>query len=301
MTERDTITGLRGPAAPNRELNELVLRGVRLRFITDAGEFVSRVHGLALAACGDSAVSLREYILKLCLDDLYLATACVDGDENAWRELSTAHFDFMREFARRFVPGQLARDVADEVIADLWARKKLRQYGGRSTLRTWLATVVTHAALNSRQTMNRVVPLEGECARAVEEKSSAFESIEPGNEQIAALLREMFAEAVTGLPANDRLLLRLYYEDGMTLEELSAMLRASGAAISRRLKRTREDLRAGIEARARRRTGESADALRAGLDLGRIEVDLGKLLGGELSKPNTAPSTTEARLAREEF
>jgi DNA-binding transcriptional regulator LsrR (DeoR family) len=95
------------------------------------------------------------------------------------------------------------------------------------------------------------------------------------------------------------LLLRLYYEQEMTLDELGVLLRASAPAISRRLKRAREELRAVIEAQARRRAGESADALRSGLDLGRIELDLGKLLGVQLSKQQAeaaacmAPSRTE--------
>lgn len=290
-----------GPASEplSREFDELVMARVRPRFALSVQSFVSRVIQLAQAACAGADERLHEQVLRLSLDDLYLATACVSGEDAAWRELSTTHFGFMREFARRFVPAHSARDVADEVIADLWARERLRQYGGRSTLRTWLGTVVAHAALNSRHAMGQFVSLEAVPARDAREGLAQPQRFEPESEESAALLKELVGEAVSRLSADDRLLLRLYYEQEMTLDELGVLLRASAPAISRRLKRAREELRAVIEAQARRRAGESADALRSGLDLGRIELDLGKLLGVQLSKQQAeaaacmAPSRTE--------
>jgi RNA polymerase sigma-70 factor, ECF subfamily len=219
---------------------------------------------------------------KLWTDDLSLATACARGDERAWRQLSAAHFDFMRAFARRFLPEPAAREVVDEVIADLWTRGKLARYQGRSTLRTWLAAVVAHAALNSRQARSRWVPLEQ--AHADDAAGSLAEQHEPENDEAAALLRDILRGAVQALPAEERLLLQLYYEQGLTLDAIGAALGLSSAAISRRLKQTREGLRATIDALARREAGASADTLRDGVDLARIDVDLGKLLGADLSK-----------------
>jgi RNA polymerase sigma-70 factor, ECF subfamily len=279
MSEPGALSGAPAKPPAPAELQQLIMRAVRGRFALAAQAFVARVCELALPHCGASDAALRDYVLKLSLDDLYLATACLGGEEAAWRELSGTHFEFMRGFARRFVSGQAARDVADEVIAELWSRKKLHQYGGRSTLRTWLGTVVAHAALNSRHASQRTVSLQPD-------KSASSDRIEPADDQAATLLRELLTEAVASLPTEERLLLQLYYEQGMTLDELSVTLRVSGAAISRRLKRAREDVRARIEAGARSRTGESAQTLRAGLDLSRIELDLGKLLGADLSKPD---------------
>jgi RNA polymerase sigma factor (sigma-70 family) len=263
------------------ELLELIARTVRIRFALGIEEFAARVQELAKTHIGVAERSLLDQAARLALDDLYLATACLRNDERGWNELATTHFDFMRGFARRFLAPPAARDVADDVIADLWERGKLRQYEGRSTLRTWLGTVVAHAALNSRKSMSRLVPLDGESARALELKTARFECIEPANEQAAALLRQMFSEAVRDLSPESKLLLQLYYEQGLTLDQLCVTMHASSAALSRRLKRTREELRAAIESRSRRQTGASAEALRAGLDLGRIELDLGQLLGSE--------------------
>jgi len=86
---------------------------------------------------------------------------------------------------------------------------------------------------------------------------------------------------VKELPPESKLLLQLYYEQGLNLEEIGVTLRVSSAAISRRLKSTREELRAALEMRSRRRAGSSAQELRAGLDLARIDFDLSGLLRGD--------------------
>lgn len=52
------------------------------------------------------------------------------------------------------------------------------------------------------------------------------------------------------------------------------------ATLSRRLKRTRQALRTSIDAMSRARAGASADVLRAGLDLGQLDLDLAAALGG---------------------
>jgi RNA polymerase sigma factor (sigma-70 family) len=262
-------------------LISLIEQRVRCRFALTARELATRVREIAADACKGSERTIEQQAALLSLDDLYLATACLRNEQPAWREFSEAHFGFMRDFARRFLPPAAAREVADEIIAELWTRGRLAHYEGRSTLRTWLGAVVAHAALNSRKVMNRFVALDADQARVRASQPDPARAHEPANEQIEALLREFFAEALRALPAEDRLSLQLYYEQGLTLEELSGLLHASTAAVSRRLKRIREQLRAAIESLSRRRTGESAQELRAGLDLSRVELDLAQLFGVE--------------------
>jgi RNA polymerase sigma-70 factor (ECF subfamily) len=258
------------------ELLARISRAVRIRFSLSAAEFSDRVESLAGAHAANTGRPIEEHFARLSLDDLYLATACVRGEERAWQELSATHADFMREFARRFLSGSEAREVADEVLADLWERGKLAQYEGRSTLRTWLGTVIAHAALNSRKARSRFVPLD-----EARERAQPAVRIEPADQQASDLLRDLLATALRELPAENRLLLQLYYEQGLTLDELSVTLRASSASLSRRLKRTREGLRAAVDDLTRRQAGASADAIRDGLDLARIEIDLSRLLGGD--------------------
>ena len=138
---------------PDGHVLALVARQVRARFEVDLHVFSTRVQEIAERR--QASVSVEAFIGSLCLDDLYLATACAAGDEPAWNEFGARFFAFIRDFARRVIRDPAASDVADAVIADLWQRKKLARYEGRSTLRTWLGAIVAHAAINAAKQSDR--------------------------------------------------------------------------------------------------------------------------------------------------
>src|SRR5688500_11773285 len=136
---------------------EVVRERVDVRFSVSASDFADRLLTLPalITPAGDNPALPRRAggisaLRALALDDLYLATCCAAGDEGAWREFESKHFSFMRDFARRLLSATAADDLAAQVIADLWQRRKIAQYEGRSTLRTWLCAVVMRAALNAR-------------------------------------------------------------------------------------------------------------------------------------------------------
>ena len=259
----------------------LIAETVRLRFTLDAAGFADRVIALARADGGDSEPSAGAHVTRLRLDDLYLASACAAGEEEAWKELVASHLGFIRTFARRFLPAQEAADLADQVMADLWHRGKLGRFGGRSTLRTWLGAVVAHAAFNALKTPRRTLPLSSEEFDGWHREAAAANRQDASGEDAARLLRQMVGQAIGALGAEDKLLLHLYYEEGLTLDEMAGVLRSSKAALSRRLKRTRETLRAAIESLSRTSTGMSADALRRSVDLDRLDLDLAAILGSK--------------------
>jgi DNA-directed RNA polymerase specialized sigma24 family protein len=88
--------------------------------------------------------------------------------------------------------------------------------------------------------------------------------------EAGAHLARWVTDGLLALPSADRLLILLYYEQSLTLAEMSALLHLSTSVLSRRLDRTRRDLRRHIEALARQATGASADDTRAAVDLARI-------------------------------
>ena len=135
--------------------------------------------------------------------------------------------------------------------------------------------MVAHAASNAAQARRRVVPLD-EAGHA--ERSASGARPEPaqgdrlGRQRLAALL----AEATARLDAPDRLLLLLYYDQGLTLEDMGPLMRRSKAALSRRLKRITAALKTELETSSRQRFGAPAREL-AG-DLTSLEIDLASLL-----------------------
>ncbi|HEY1434192.1 MAG TPA: sigma-70 family RNA polymerase sigma factor [Thermoanaerobaculia bacterium] len=197
-----------------------------------------------------------------------MARACARGDEPAWEEFRRRYFTFLRAFAQRVLPGAAGTDLADQVIADLWQRGKIARFDGRSTLKTWLGAVVAHAASNAAQKERRHLPLEDAPAR---------EALRPPDDRMGQVaLAALVAEATKRLAAPDRLLLLLYYDQGLTLDEMGALLHRSKAVLSRRLRRVTTALRGDLDGLARVRYGTSARELAP--DLGSLELDLARLL-----------------------
>jgi RNA polymerase sigma factor (sigma-70 family) len=216
-----------------------------------------------------------EYISRLCLDDLYLAAACCQGDGDAWRECRERYFSYIRDFARRFVHERAAADVADQVIADLWQRGRFAQYDGRSTLKTWLGAVVAHAAINAGKLERRMTTLE---PGTMESRSQSIGGAE--DEDTHRLFATLVTRAVGELEPDAKVLLLLYYEQGLTLDEMVSVLGTSKATLSRRLDRLRRGLREAIEASAQQELRVDSVGLREQLDFARLEFDLEAALGG---------------------
>jgi RNA polymerase sigma factor (sigma-70 family) len=275
-----------------RRIIDLVTRKVRPRFHLAPEAFADRLvdSGRALGLDGEG---LLAHVGRLSLDDLYLATACVGGEEEAWEECASRHFAFVRDFARRYLRDPEARDVADEVIADLWRRGKIGRFDGRSTLRTWLGAVVAHAALNALKASRPRVSLEGDEFESWRGRNEPREAPRPAEEESRAVLRQLVSEALRGMPGEGRLLLLLHYEQGLSLDAMSVVIGASKSTMSRRLKSTCADLRAAVEGLARARFGESADALRAGVDLGDLDLDLPALVGGTPARDGDAAAESK--------
>jgi RNA polymerase sigma-70 factor (ECF subfamily) len=260
-----------------RGLLELVRRSVKLRFALGAEAFADHLIESGRSS-GVPPGDLFAHASRLSLDDLYLATACARGEEKAWEECASRHFAFIRDFARRYLPEAEARDLGDEVIAGLWQRGKIARFDGRSTLRTWLGAVTAHAALNVLKASRRRVPLESGEFGSGRERGEPLPAAGPIDDEARGILRDLVGEAIRRLPSEDKLLLLLRYEQGLTLDEMTAVVGGSKSTMNRRLTRTCTDLRAALEAQARERFGETTDVLRAGVELGDLDLDLAALV-----------------------
>jgi RNA polymerase sigma-70 factor (ECF subfamily) len=92
-------------------------------------------------------------------DDDELLRRLRDGDEAAFLHLVNLHQRAMRRVARTFV----ATDAhADEVVQDTWlgVLKGLRTFEGRSSLRTWIFTILKNQARTKGKREARQVPTE---------------------------------------------------------------------------------------------------------------------------------------------
>jgi RNA polymerase sigma factor (sigma-70 family) len=84
-------------------------------------------------------------------------------------------------------------------------------------------------------------------ALAVERAVSASASIDPDRARLLPRLAEAVPEALAVLPPSDRLLLSLYYVQGLTLAQIARTRGVHEATASRRLQNIRSELREQIE------------------------------------------------------
>jgi RNA polymerase sigma-70 factor (ECF subfamily) len=252
--------------AEQAAIRALIAERVDVRFSLDTGSFQSYLIDLARRI--SDAIAPSAVLRSLNLDDLYLARACAKGDDDAWSEFIVKYRAFIHRFAGRMLREPAAIDLADQVIADLWERRKIERYEGRSSLRTWIGTVTAHAAINTAKTNQARDPISDRTEPAVG-ADAEFDDAERSRE-VARLL----AESLSRQPAQDQLLVLLHYEQGLTLDQMAPIIGLSKAALSRRLKKIRDTLLQSTDALARRHLGTPVRALADGLEWSRVDLDL---------------------------
>ena len=79
------------------------------------------------------------------VDELTLVAALRDGDESAFAQFVDKHTASMLRVARGYVP---SHEIAEEVVQETWIAllKGIDKFEGRSSLRTWLFTVMINIA-----------------------------------------------------------------------------------------------------------------------------------------------------------
>ena len=79
------------------------------------------------------------------MDETAVIAALRDGDESVFAQLVDQHTPSMLRVARGYVP---SHEIAEEVVQETWIAlvKGIGNFEGRSSLRTWLFTVMINIA-----------------------------------------------------------------------------------------------------------------------------------------------------------
>jgi RNA polymerase sigma-70 factor (ECF subfamily) len=220
-------------ALPERDLAEALDRSVAHRF----------------SGSPPSGAELRAYLESLHLQDLALACACARGEGRAWDHFVLEFRPVLYRAAGAL--GDDARESADGLYAELYGleeregtrRSLFRYYHGRSALAAWLRAVLAQRLIDRARSQKRLVPLpESEPAQ----QSTALPA-DPDRPRFLGVLVPALRTALDGLAARDRLRLALYYAKGLTLAQAGRMLGESEATVSRKLDRTRREVRRAVE------------------------------------------------------
>lgn len=267
------------------------------RWSLDTSQFRDALEASAAKAFAGRTPTAREidrYLTALHVEDLALACACAAGCDTAWEHLMREYRPVLYRSAAALDASGAARELADSLYADLYglqerdgARRSLFGYfHGRSSLATWLRSVLAQRYVDWIRARRRLDPLvDEEDAPAV---PTAWAAPDPDAPRYQALMERALADAVARLTPRDRLRLGCYYAQQLTLAEIGRMLKEHEATVSRKIARARRVIREDVARTLRVEVGLKEDEIARCLeialdDAGRL--DLGRIFGaGDQSK-----------------
>lgn len=197
---------------------------------------------------------IDRYLETLHVADLGLACACRDGHEAAWEHFVREYRSVLYAAARAL--GPRGREAADSLYGELFGmgerdgvrRSLFTYYHGRSRLTTWLRSVLAQRCVDLHRSSSRFDPLD----ETVDPRDPAVAAPPPPPDPLipdrVAWVQAALDDAVDALADADRLRLRCYYAEGMTLAQIGRLTGEHEATVSRKLERTRQSLRRSVEA-----------------------------------------------------
>jgi len=266
------------PPAPNPRpdptilLHELELRVDSLYAGSRASEWkltrarfvaaLARSIGKRFAEGPASKEDLEEYLAALHVDDLVLASACMEGSEAAWEYFIQTYRGYLRAAAGSIMKGSRsgadAQEMADSLFAELYGlvdgkqgeASLFRYFHGRSSLKTWLRAILAQRHVDRLRQNRRWEPLERE--DGVEEHPVSTQDVststpDPHRSRYLRCFVLALTAYLNALDPKDRKRLELYYAREKTLAEIGRFLGEHESSASRNLERTRRELRAKVE------------------------------------------------------
>jgi RNA polymerase sigma-70 factor (ECF subfamily) len=233
----------------------------------------------ALEACvsrafpGDapSRRAVEQHLDSLHLKDLALACACGEGHELAWEHFITEFRPTLYRAADALDRSGGARDIADSLYAELYGVRGdrrvslFRYFHGRSSLATWLRAVLSQRFIDRVRLDRRTSPIDDESVEAMPASQAAGQDDE--RVRFAVLVGRALREALARLEPKDRLRLRAYYEQDLTLAQVGRLTGEHEATVSRQIAKARKVLRAAVEQQLRAASQLSDDEISRGLAL----------------------------------
>ncbi len=251
-----------------------------------------------------AAQVVNHFLDALHADDLLLVVACERGDETAWNDLMEGYRATVLSAARGASGGAAeAEELAQSVWAELYGLRlradgspagKLAYYSGCGSLGGWLRAVVGQLAVDRHRRTSRFVQTEEATdfdrltsENAQEDHFRPTPSPDPeralAHREAAQAVEESLGRSISELADEDRLLVKLYYVDGLRLKEAGAVLGVHEATASRRLSRVHTEIRRQVESILVGERGWTREETGARLSevAARLETDLSKMMTAE--------------------
>jgi len=163
--------------------------------------------------------------------------SCQEGDREAFRLLFENYKDRVFAIALYSLSGDetAANDVTQQIFLKLM--KSINQYRGESEFTTWLYRMVVNACTDEHRRRRRFLPWGEPNLSKVSEKRPQQEKHFEGVELSAALRK-----AIRELRPKFRLPILLKYIEGLSYEQIAAVLNCSKGTVASRLNRGHKQL-----------------------------------------------------------
>lgn len=201
------------------------------------------------------------------VEDLYLASACAQGDPRAIALVEEHYLAELGPALAQFDAGGIPREEVLQLlrvhlfVSDQESAPRITGYGGLADLRSWLKVVATRLAIDLARKQRRERPLdeqELECLPA----GAPSPELTLLHETYRAEFKAAFAAAFAALPVRERNLLRHQIIDQLGIDGIGALYGVHRATAARWVARAREKLVRGVRRE-----------LQAALRVGRDELD----------------------------
>ena len=162
-----------------------------------------------------------------------LLVACARGDRQAFHDLFLRYQHRVYSIALHYTGDRAAAmDIAQDVFVKLYST--LATFRGESSFETWLFRLVANTCHDHHRKIRRLVPLED---RTLPDKG------DEATEQAARhQISRQVQRSVAGLPEELRMTVVLRYTEGLSYEEIAAVLACPAGTIASRLNRAHREL-----------------------------------------------------------
>jgi RNA polymerase sigma-70 factor len=254
---------------------------------------------------------IHRYLETLQVFDLALTVACSAGNAAAWEFFVRQFRPELHRAAGAITGGRNAHELADSLYADLYGlrdshgrRKSLFDYfHGRSKLGTWLRAVLAQRHVDEMRRVRKTEPFEQDPRAEVVRAEAAVvisggAALDTERAKYIDALQATLTATLGSLDPRDRLRLAYYYVDARTLAEIGRLFGEHEATVSRKLERTRRDVRARVESALRQDKKWTAGQVQLCFEYARGEwpFDLSETLRAPSSslRPSAEPDAASA-------
>jgi RNA polymerase sigma-70 factor len=244
--------------------------------------------GMRAAGALDGA-GAESYLDAIHAEDLCLAIACQAGDSAVWEHFITSFRPSLYAAARAIAGDEArGRELADSLWAEMYGmevrdgrrRSILSYFHGRSSLMTWMRAVLAQRHVDYIRSQSRIAPLDEHADLAANTRDDHGDASDTERARCVAMLGKALDDALKALAPRDRMRMAYYYRHDLSLKEIGRVMDEHESTVSRRLARTRDQLKREIERTLHDGDQLSHDQIRLCYDwaVGDLQLDLSRAL-----------------------